>query len=379
MNFSPDPLHNLENLQAKNKTHSISIYLVVILVLVGVLACLPIINVDISSQSRGILRAAKENVPISSLVSGKLTYVNAVNNQTVTQGDTLFTISTDNLLAQQLRNDSLLELRMLELKDYKHLISQQFDSLTHPVIIEQYNSYKAKQQELQSRKHQAQITYNRYYHLYKKQVIAKAEYETHLYNLRFAKQALEQLNTQQQNDWETQKQRLEERIQELKVRSVELVFEEDKYTITATSSGTLENVMGLQVGSTINASQVIGTISPNSNLIVENTVLPNDIGLLQEGQKVKFQLDAFNYNQWGMLEGEVIDIDKNITLQDQTAFFKVRCSLYTKELKLKNGYKAQVKKGMTLTTRYFITRRSLYDLLFDKVDDWLNPKLISNR
>ncbi|MCK5402204.1 MAG: secretion protein HlyD, partial [Flavobacteriaceae bacterium] len=90
----------------------------------------------------------------------------------------------------------------------------------------------------------------------------------------------------------------------------------------------------------------------------------------------KFQLDAFNYNQWGMLEGKVIEIDKNITVQNNASFFKVRCSLYTKQLQLKNGYKTNISKGMTLTTRYFITRRSLYDLLFDKVDDWFNPKII---
>ena len=347
--------------------------------MIGVLACLPIIEIDISSQSRGILRAAQDNVPISSLVSGKLTYVNALNNQTVTQGDTLFKISTTNLQNQIKTNDSLLTYNLELLKDYKHLINNEPDSLKHTVSLEQYNNHKAKQQPLQSRKQQAQMTYKRYLHLYNKRVIAKAEYETHLYNLRFAKQALKQLNAQQLNDWETQKQQLENYVQELKLKGVELVFEEDKYIITAPSTGTLENMMGLQVGASIAATQVIGNISPSSKLIVENTVLPNDIGLLQKGQKVKFQLDAFNYNQWGMLEGEVIDIDKNITLLDQAAFFKVRCSLYTKELQLKNGYTADLKKGMTLTTRYFITRRSLYELLFDKVDDWLNPKLISDQ
>ena len=123
------------------------------------------------------------------------------------------------------------------------------------------------------------------------------------------------------------------------------------------------------------ASQPIAHISPTDNLVVESTVSPNDIGLIIPNQKVKFQLDAFNYNQWGLLSGKVIDIDKNITLQENQAFFKVRCALDSKELKLKSGYKTQVSNGMTLTTRYIITRRSLFDLLFDKVDDWLNPKL----
>ncbi len=111
---------------------------------------------------------------------------------------------------------------------------------------------------------------------------------------------------------------------------------------------------------------------------MESNVSPNDIGLIQKNQKVKFQIDAFNYNQWGLLEGKVIEIDNNITIQENQAFFKVRCLLNTKEMKLKSGYKTKVSKGMTLTTRYIIARRSLFDLLFDKVDDWLNPKIVGS-
>jgi len=55
----------------------------------------------------------------------------------------------------------------------------------------------------------------------------------------------------------------------------------------------------------------------------------------------------------------------------------VRSELSSTEMKLKSGYKTHVSKGMTLTTRYIISRRSLFDLLFDKVDDWLNPKQLS--
>lgn len=45
-------------------------------------------------------------------------------------------------------------------------------------------------------------------------------------------------------------------------------------------------------------------------------------------------------------------------------------------MQLKSGYATQVSKGMTLTAKFKIANRSLYDLLFDKVDDWLNPKII---
>ena len=74
MNFSSDPINTLENLIANNKTKSISIYLVVVLAIAVFIAFLPVITVDISSQSRGIIRSKTDNVRVTSAVSGKLVY-----------------------------------------------------------------------------------------------------------------------------------------------------------------------------------------------------------------------------------------------------------------------------------------------------------------
>jgi HlyD family secretion protein len=35
-----------------------------------------------------------------------------------------------------------------------------------------------------------------------------------------------------------------------------------------------------------------------------------------------------------------------------------------------------IKKGMTVQVRFLVTRRTLFQLLFDKADDWLNPNRI---
>ena len=111
--------------------------------------------------------------------------------------------------------------------------------------------------------------------------------------------------------------------------------------------------------------------------MVEVYISPSEIGYINKGQKVKFQIDAYNYNQWGLASGEVIDIDKNIThSQEGNYAFKVRCRLNNSALKLKNGYEGKIIKGMTLTARFIVTRRSLWQILFDKLDDWLNPHII---
>jgi HlyD family secretion protein len=53
--------------------------------------------------------------------------------------------------------------------------------------------------------------------------------------------------------------------------------------------------------------------------------------------------------------------------------FKVRCVLDSNQLHLKIGFTGNIKKGMTVQARFVVTRRSLWQLLFDKIDDWVNP------
>ena len=89
MSFSQDPINTLENLIYKNKTKSFSIYLVIVVALVVFISSLPIVKIDISSQSRGIIRSTTDNVPLTSLVNGKVVYLHPKNNRLVHKGDTL--------------------------------------------------------------------------------------------------------------------------------------------------------------------------------------------------------------------------------------------------------------------------------------------------
>lgn len=375
MQFSQDPHHNLENLISRYKPKSLSIYIVVVLAVAGFLALLPVIQVDVSSQSRGILRSSVDNVPITAVVSGKITYINLKNNQVVHKGDTLLKITTEPLDKQQQLQDTLAISTSALLQDINQVLAGRQNAIKTATIREAYYKETTQRRELQSKVQLARQVFNRYDILFKKGVIAKAEHEKYAYDLRFAQEALASFNKNQTANWQSQKHELQEKLKNLKGTQEKLVADAKNYAVMAPTTGTIESFSGLQVNSFINASQPIAMLSPIDNLIVECAVQPADIGLITKNQNVKYQFDAFNYNQWGFLEGKVLDIDKNITIQENNTFFKVRCNLKSKQLKLKSGYKATVSKGMTLTARYIIARRSLFDLLFDKVDDWLNPKV----
>lgn len=377
MSFSTDPINTLENLIAKNKTKSSSIYLVVVLGIAVFMVLLPVIKVDISSQSRGVIRSKTDLVPVTAMVSGKITAIKLKNNVLVHEGDTLLSISKETIETEKQLNTTIYTTNETILQDLEKVLKGK-SNLQTALIREEYYKYVSQKAELLSKVALAQNTYNRHKILYDKGVIAKAEFEKHQFELQFAKQALNSFVKQQMANWQNKKNELTLQLKNILGNNNKLKVEAQNYVVIAPITGTIENFNGVQIGSVLNASQPIAQISPIDNLVVESAVSPNDIGLIKPNQKVKFQLDAFNYNQWGLLTGKVIDIDKNITLQDNQAFFKVRCALDSKELQLKSGYKTKVSKGMTLTTRYIITRRSLFDLLFDKVDDWLNPKQIKN-
>lgn len=379
MNFTSDPINTLENLITKNKIKSFSIYLIILLAVITVLGLLPVIKVDISSQSRGIIRSKTDNVPVSTMVNGRINWICLKNNAFVKKGDTLLKISKENLESDKRTQDTLSHSVSSLLKDISNLLQNQTNHLETSTAREDLSKFQSGKNELQSKIAQAQINYDRSKILYNKEIIAKADFEKPEYELRLARQALQSFISQQKATWENQKRDLEDRLKNLNGAVAKINVESNNYLVLAPISGTIENFSGIQKGSFINASQSIATISSADHLIVESNVSPNDIGLIKKNQKVKFQLDAFNYNQWGFLEGKVIDIDHNISMQGDQAFFKVRCSLNSKTLSLKSGYKTGVSKGMTLTTRYIITRRSLFELLFDKIDDWLNPKQIANK
>jgi HlyD family secretion protein len=107
MTFSQDPINTLENLTNKNKTKSISIYLVIVVALVVFISSLPLVKIDISSQSRGIIRSTTDNVPLTSLVNGKVVYIHLKNNRLVQKGDTLVQLTQESLNSEKYTNESL--------------------------------------------------------------------------------------------------------------------------------------------------------------------------------------------------------------------------------------------------------------------------------
>jgi membrane fusion protein, peptide pheromone/bacteriocin exporter len=357
-----------------------SIYLTILFVFVLTLIGLPYINISISVKSSALIRPASEITPIRSLVSGRLKESFIIENQSVKKGEVLYVIESDvHTEKEKFLSVKIADANML-IADIKNMLRPipQPTTISSPLYQQAWFSYKQKLAESTTRFNKAKADYIRNQTLHNQKVIADAEFENFQFELDKAKNDLELLKQNQLSVWQNELRNYEKELQDTESQWAQVKKEKENLTIKAPVSGNIQNLAGVYTGSIIFTNQDIAQISPDTTLLVESYVTPNDIGLLRTAMPVRFQVDAFNYNQWGLATGKVVEISNDIHIINDKPVFKVKCALDKEYLQLKNGYKGYLKKGMTLQARFMVTERTLWQLLYDKVDDWLNPNTFTN-
>ena len=356
----------------------LDIYKIILFLTILIFISFYFIRLPISSSSRGIIRSQTENTKIVSVVGGRVIENNLKkNNQEIKQGEKLLVITAEQLDTQKSLQNSQSSDYSAQLQDLHKLTRGQYGGLQTGQYQRELSAMQEKIAQVQTQLSLAKKDYDRANLLYNQGVIPKSEYDKFYHTYQGLQSQVSGIREQQLAQWQAQKRDVERQIRAL-VAEVQRINQEQKnYIITAPISGRLVNFSGIQKGNFIIQGQNIGEISPEESLVAECLVSPKDIGFIKIGQNVKFQVDTYNYNQWGLLEGKVKEIDQNITVNQQTgdAYFRVLCTMDKNFLQLKNGYKGQIGKGMTLTARFHLTDRTLWQLLFDRVDDWFNPNL----
>lgn len=365
----------LDKIRVKTKV----IYAVLLVSLICCMVALPYIFVELCVKARGVLKPRTSKVELFAPVSGPVIYNSIVENTVLKKGDTICVVETK-LLENQLEfNKAYRQETGMYIHDLEYIAGLDLekqvtiDSLKTEVYRSSVSELMQRLKQLKSTISKTKADYLRNRKLYDQEVISTQEFEKSKYEFELAKNNYELAKKERFAKWEMEGQKYKHEVEQVSSKIVQLEKEREQYFLKAPISGVIQQYNGVRVGSFIYANQKIAELSPDSTLIAEMYVSPTDIGYVGTGRKVKIQVDAFNYNQWGMIDGEIIEVSDNIKFINQTPFFIVKCSFNSPFLKLKNGYKGYLKKGMTVGGRIQINKRSLYQLLYDKVDNWLNP------
>lgn len=264
------------------------IYTTVLLFIMGVLASLPFITVDVSVRSPGIITSVTERNQLTSLVSGKINKLYIQENKPIKQGEKVAEIASPliqeklffNTQRQQKINKYLRDLSILQSIDSAS-VYQRIDLGTAKYKY----SFIAFKQQIQRNSQEitkAKRNFFRNRKLYNNDMLSEVEYEQTSFALEAAQNEFDLLLDQQLNEWQSEAIAYQEELDQLKSEEEQLKREQEQYTIRAPIAGTVQNLQGIYEGSFISPNQTLATISPDTGLIAESYVPPKDIGLIRK-------------------------------------------------------------------------------------------------
>ncbi len=363
----------------KIKSRSSIIYLSL---LAGIFVCflaLPFISIDISVKTNGITRPKAERTDVKSIISGIIDSIFFKEGDFIEKGATLLHIKEPTTKAKRERNH--FEILQLEkfIRDLGILTSVSSITLASAALLSSplYKQQAARflhqkaEQEASLKKADREVEINS--SLAKEKVISPKEFFDSQVNLEKLASGYQAFTHEQLSSWQQDlvKYRLE--LSQFQQQDQQIATDATYFEVKAPVSGIVQGIDTRYAGGHLQANETLCSISPEEEIIGECYVPTKDIGLLKKNQAARYQLEAFDYNYFGVLTGKIISIDNDYTAVDNKPVFKVRCSFDSAHLSLKNGFSGQLKKGLRYQASFIVARRSLWQLLFDKLDDWLNP------
>jgi HlyD family secretion protein len=359
------------------------IYWIIIGLIVSGFAILPFIYVDVAVRARGYFQSETNKQVICAPVQGVVSFNSILLGKKFEKGDTLLKFDTKAIEAQL----SAIERRILEnssaIKDLEILVAidnpedhyDREDFLTGRYLSEYLNieiNWSAQQRKF----NKTREDHERNDLLYRQELIPAVDYQKSLYDYTQEQKALDRILISQKSIWQADLMTRKTEASSLSAEVKRLYEELNNRIVTAPLSGEIIQSSDLQAGTMLYVNQKIAELSPRGELIAVCYVSPEDIGMLSRDKKVRIQVDALNQNEWGLLNASIIDISDDMIVESSSAYyFRLRCRPELTYMELRNGVRADLKKGMSFTARIIVTRRTLFNLIFDKADKWLNPYL----
>jgi membrane fusion protein, peptide pheromone/bacteriocin exporter len=337
----------------------------------------------VTVQERGRVRPAVERSPIVAGTAGFIASMRVHDNDLVHAGDILLTLNTQALQAKFELNGAQAKLAERELADLNYLLdrvcnkqSVSLRDLQTAKYISDYQKFDTECRNADLKIDRTEREMNRTRQLFADKVVASRDFDQAAYEANAARVEREVIFRQTIAQWQADKVQKEIALEQLKAEVRQLAEEQNLYSVKAPVDGAVLGLEGVFEGSYVQSGQRIADISPTSDFVIDVSVPPKDIGRIFKGQAVNIQVDAYPYTVWGLLPGRVARISADyIQESDSNSAFKVVVRPDRDYLQMREGLRGLLKKGMTVNARFFVARRSVWELLYENMDKNFNPAM----
>lgn len=358
----------------RHSRRSHTVYLLVLMVFLGGLLALPLVRVQVSVGARGFVRPAVERHEVRVAAGGVVQEVRVRRGDRVERESVMVVLDSNGIRARL----AAVERRRREIGQLMQGLRLLSEDPRHAVVVS--SELIADQRHLLDEMQGKELRLDylgeelaRTRELVQAGLTPRREATDLEHQLRQATAELEVAATSRKAAWLTKLAELNGEDTRLAAELEQLQSEIALLSLVAPAAGTVEELQAISAGSVLRAGDVISVISPDDRLMVEVFVPPGDVGILQVGMPARILIDAFPYLDWGFLTGRISDISGDYLLIDQRPAFRVSVDLDADSLRLSSGFVGELRKGMSLQTRFLLSERSLLQILRDDVSDWVHP------
>ncbi|MEH1819608.1 MAG: HlyD family efflux transporter periplasmic adaptor subunit [Nostoc sp.] len=174
---------------------------------------------------------------------------------------------------------------------------------------------------------------------------------------------------EQQKSLETEITTLQSEIAQSKSQIVSLKFQLGQRELRATVNGRVFQLPIQRAGSVVQPGTMIAEISPQgSPLIIRAQIATTESGFLRRGLPVKLKFDAYPFQDYGVVEGKLLEISPT-TIEVETPNGKI--AAYDLEVALNQNCIPSANKcialhpGDTATAEVIVRQRRIIDFLLD--------------
>jgi len=349
-----------------------AIYGAILGLIVLVIAAIPLIEVPVSLRAAGILRSRAETQTLVAPVGGWIRWVRRAEDRKVGAGDTLLVLDRPELAQRAAVLAARREELHRELRDLEALVagargSTRTPALTSPRYAAERRHFDDESALLRGRLEAAIRERDRVEALASLGLAPAAEAEAVAARVRALRDESELLRSEALSRWQEALAAAREALRSLELEELELRQERRRLVIVAPSSGDLDTLHAFATGSYVAPGEPVARLTPVSALIAELYLDPGQLGSVRPGSPARLQVTSLASGRGGSLRGRVYDIAPQAVQIGGQVMGRLRVRPEAEAWEI-SDLLGPLRRGMLVTARLPVGRRSLWSLLRGRVE-----------
>lgn len=185
---------------------------------------------------------------------------------------------------------------------------------------------------------------------------------------RGAQETTNRLTSERQSEILTQLTQRRQDLANIEGQLAQATRQQEQETVRAPINGIVYNLKATLGEGTVQPGEELLSILPDGDgLVLEVKLLNRDIGFIQPGMRTKVKIATFPFQEFGTIEGEVLQVSPNATVdKDLGLVFNTRVRLNRNTVRVK-GRDVALVPGMAATAEIVTRQRSILTFLLEPI------------